>query len=388
VVLLCIADAKPFAEAANLPFLPYGENRFPVGYMPQRLETQSRLQGQEGLEYSIESLALSLRGMFDYLPEEIINNGVDALVLDSIDVGSGLIPMHLGLPYTHICNALHLDFTGQTPFCVLDWPPDRSPEGIARNLVGLKEFMKTMTPITAIAMEYAQRWGLRIDWTDPFATISPLAWITQTPKQFDFEGTPWPPQFHYAGPFNDGVGRLEAHFPWDRLTGEPLIYASMGTLQNGLESVFNTIAEAVGERTGYQLVLSIGTNLDPGQITSLPSNSIVVQSAPQLDLLARSALCITHAGLNTTLEALTYGVPMVAIPITNDQPGVAARIAHSGTGRFVPIKQLSVETLKELIDTVLGDQQFRKNADSMRNAIEEAKGLEQTVAIIERAFRL
>lgn len=248
--------------------------------------------------------------------------------------------------------------------------------------------MKTMTPITAIAMEYAQRWGLRIDWTDPFATISPLAWITQTPKQFDFEGTPWPPQFHYAGPFNDGVGRLEAPFPWDRLTGEPLIYASMGTLQNGLESVFNTIAEAVGERTGYQLVLSIGTNLDPGQITSLPSNSIVVQSAPQVDLLARSALCITHAGLNTTLEALTYGVPMVAIPITNDQPGVAARIAHSGTGRFVPIKQLSVETLKEFIDTVLGDQQFRKNADSMRNAIEEAKGLEQTVAIIERAFRL
>jgi UDP:flavonoid glycosyltransferase YjiC (YdhE family) len=47
-----------------------------------------------------------------------------------------------------------------------------------------------------------------------------------------------------------------------------------------------------------------------------------------------------------------------------------------------------VETLKELIDTVLGDQQFSKNADSMRNAIEEAKGLEQTVAIIERAFRL
>jgi hypothetical protein len=35
--------------------------------------------------------------MFDYLPEEIVNNGVDALVLDSIDVGSGLIPMHLGL---------------------------------------------------------------------------------------------------------------------------------------------------------------------------------------------------------------------------------------------------------------------------------------------------
>jgi UDP:flavonoid glycosyltransferase YjiC (YdhE family) len=108
----------------------------------------------------------------------------------------------------------------------------------------------------------------------------------------------------------------------------------MGTLRNGLESVFNTIAEAVGERPGYQLVLSIGTTLDPGQITSLPTNSIVVQSAPQVGLFARSALCITHAGLNTALEALTYGVPLVAIPITNDQPGIAARIAHSGNGRL------------------------------------------------------
>ena len=159
---------------------------------------------------------------------------------------------------------------------------------------------------------------------------------------------PGPSQFHYSGPFHDGFGRSAINFPWDRLTGEPLIYASMGTLQNGVENVFNTIAEAVGTRPGFQLVLSVGPVIDPGALKSLPDNTIVVNRAPQLDLLKRSALCITHAGLNTTLESLTQGVPMVAIPVTNDQPGVAARIAYTETGRFLPLHQLAVPGLSSL----------------------------------------
>jgi UDP:flavonoid glycosyltransferase YjiC (YdhE family) len=99
----------------------------------------------------------------------------------------------------------------------------------------------------------------------------------------------------------------------------------MGTLQNGRENVFSSIAQAVGQWEGYQLVLSIGPALEPEQIASLPPNAIVVKQLPQIELLKRSALCITHAGLNIALESLAQGVPMVAIPVTNDQPGVAAR---------------------------------------------------------------
>src|ERR1700722_416486 len=45
----------------------------------------------------------------------------------------------------------------------------------------------------------------------------------QTPRAFDFEGSRWPPQFHYTRPFHDGAGRAEVDFPWDRLNGDPLI---------------------------------------------------------------------------------------------------------------------------------------------------------------------
>jgi UDP:flavonoid glycosyltransferase YjiC (YdhE family) len=86
-------------------------------------------------------------------------------------------------------------------------------------------------------------------------------------------------------------------------------------------------------------------------------------------LLKRSALCITHAGLNTTLEALTQGVPLVAIPVTNDQPGVAARIAYTKTGAFVPLKELTVSRLTLLIDEVLQNPEYRDNANRLRQVI-------------------
>ena len=161
------------------------------------------------------------------------------------------------------------------------------------------EFPRNAGATTAVGKAYAKRVGLDVDWDNPSATISKLAWITQCPWEFDFESSHWPPQFHHTGPFHDGAGRTDVDFPWERLTGEPLIYASMGTLQNGLENVFRAIAEAVSLHRDVQLVLSIGNQLDPEQIGPLPSNTILVRRGPQLELLKSASVCITHAGLNT-----------------------------------------------------------------------------------------
>jgi zeaxanthin glucosyltransferase len=248
--------------------------------------------------------------------------------------------------------------------------------------------MQAFEPLISIGRAYARHVGLDIDWGDPMATMSKLAWLTQTPKEFDFESFHWPPQFHYTGPFHDGLGRIESDFPWDRLTGEPLIYASMGTLQNGLESVFSSIAEAVGRRPGMQLVLSIGPTVDQKQVQLLPANTIVVTNAPQVELLRRSALCITHAGLNTTLESLAQGVPMVAIPVLMDQPGVAARIANTKTGAYVPLQEMTAPRLSVIIDEVLSNPKYRQNANKMKQTIVQTNGLEKAVDLLEDAFKL
>jgi zeaxanthin glucosyltransferase len=388
VVSVGFSDAEPLVRAAELPFVPFCEKEYPAGSNRETLSQLSKLQGQEALEFTHRALADILQAIFDHLPRALRETGADALVLDGVLIELGLVPMHLGIPYVHVSNSLHYDFSGHTPLFAFDWPHETTPEAFARNKEGVRSFLKLLERNRLIARGYAERVGLDFDCNDPLAGISRLAWLTQTPKEFDFPSSHWPHQFHHTGPFHDGSGRNEPDFPWDRLTGEPLIYASMGTLQNGLGGVFNTIAQAVGERAGMQLVLSIGPVLDPQQIKSLPANAIVVDRVPQIELLKRSALCITHAGLNTTLEALTQGVPLVAIPVTNDQPGVAARIAYTKTGTFVPMKELTVPRLTLLIDEVLRNPEYRENANRLRQAIANTNGLEKAVDLLEEALGL
>jgi MGT family glycosyltransferase len=238
-----------------------------------------------------------------------------------------------------------------------------------------------------LARAYAEKAGLEIDWNDFNATASKLAVITQTPREFDFPKIPWPAAFHYTGPFHDGNGREPIAFPWEKLTGKPLVYASMGTLVNGLESIYRTIVQAVGPLSEIQVVLSVGNNVKAEAIGTIPSNVIVIRTAPQIELLKRAALCITHAGLNTALEALAKGVPMVAIPIGYDQPGVAARVAYHGVGEFTDIENLSVERLRRLIQQVLQNPQYRERAKKFQAAIAQTHGLDLTADLIERAFK-
>src|SRR6266478_1313057 len=95
---------------------------------------------------------------------------------------------------------------------------------------------------------YSEEAGLKIDWNVPSGVFPKLAYITQIPKEFDFENPLLPPQFHYTGPFHDGKGRPKMDFPWDRLTGEPLIYASMGTLMNGAVNKSRNHVRAVAQK--------------------------------------------------------------------------------------------------------------------------------------------
>jgi len=101
----------------------------------------------------------------------------------------------------------------------------------------------------------------------------------------DFESTYWPPQFHHTGPFHDGKGREKLNFPWERLTGEPLIYASMGTILNGRVDVFRTIVAGLAKHKDLQLVLSIGDQLDPEQIGPVHKNAVIVKRAMMCTLL-------------------------------------------------------------------------------------------------------
>ena len=387
VVFISVPDAEAAVRAAGLEFVPFCDVEYPLGSIAENWSSVAKLHGEEVVRHSSRELLPGIiKAAFDHLPAKIAETGVEALVFDKIYFYLELVAMSMGIPYADVWAVLHVDFSGFTPACLFSWPHETTAEAFKRNGEGLKVAAEVLAPIAEVAKQYAEKAGLQIDWNDPTATTSKLAVVTQTPREFDFPNPHWPAEFHYAGPFHDDHGRKTVPFPWEKLTGEPLVYASLGTLVNGLEYVYRIILDAVRKIPGIQVVLSVGYNINLDDLGPIPSNTIVVNSAPQIDLLKRAALCITHAGWNTTLESLAQGVPMVAIPIGYDQPGAAARIAYHGVGEFVEVDDLTVKRLSELIQKVRREPKYSDNARYFKKVIARTRGLDVAADVIERAF--
>src|SRR5436309_8309320 len=91
-------------------------------------------------------------------------------------------------------------------------------------------------------------------------------------------------------------------------------------------------------------------------------------------LLRRAALVITHGGLNTTLESLSEGLPLVVVPITNDQPGIAARVAYLGVGEFVPVQKLTAGTMRQAVQRVLTTPGYRERSTHFAENLRRLNG--------------
>jgi MGT family glycosyltransferase len=222
--------------------------------------------------------------------------------------------------------------------------------------------------------------------------FSPLAQISQLCAEFDFPRRELPPHFHYIGTFA-GHRRAGAdqQFPWGQLDDRPLIFASLGTISDPSNPpVFRKILTACAGLNA-QLVLALGKWRDEQHsvrecLGPVPDNAMVVDFAPQMELLDRAALLITHAGSNTVLESLSRGVPMVALPRNADQTGVGSRVAYSGAGLCASFKHCTPEELRSLVQRVLAEDSFRRRARELQQAILAAGGFQRAAEIAEEAL--
>jgi zeaxanthin glucosyltransferase len=388
ILFVSFSDTKQVVQAAGLAFAAMGEEAYPLGSMAPFMERFAQSHGLVPVHYWMaEFVPRLLRVALEELPRIAEEQEVDAFAFDTTLNYAELVALQLHKPYIHVWSPLPFDGSGTTPPYMFDLPYDPSPAGRARNLEALGSIRAFSRPRQEIARAYAQSTGLEIDWTRPDATASELLILSQTPREFDLPGIPRPSQFRYTGPFYDDSGRKPVSFTWEKLTGAPLIYASLGTLVNGLEHIHRTIIDAARKLPEMQVVLSTGRNVRPGDLGPMPANVLAVQSAPQLELLKRAQLCVTHAGLNTTLEALMCGVPLLAIPITFDQPGVALRIAHHGAGEVLRLHELSADALATMARRILDTPAYQTRARHFQQIIEQTKGLDLAANLVESSLR-
>lgn len=377
-------DLAERIAAEDLEFCAIGWKDHPLGSLPQSLAQLGRLQGWPALRFTINAIRRTTEMLCRDLPDAVRRAGIDALLVDQTEPAGGSVAEHLGMPFITVCNALVLNRDPYVPPPFTPWGYHRAAWARLRNAAGYAISDRLMSPVTRTLAESRRRWKL-----PPLRSgddsCSKLAQISQQPAEFDFPRQALPVNFHYAGPLRDAKPRRDG-FPWERLDGRPLIFASLGTLQNGKEPIFRCFSEACAD-LHVQLVIAHGGGLDERAIGLLSGNPLVVPYAPQVEVLKRCSLTLTHAGLNTILDSLSQGVPAIAIPITFEQPAIAARLLWVGAGCRISLSQLEPKSLRGRIAEVLEGGIYKQAAGRIADSIHRAGGVQKAANIIERSLR-
>lgn len=382
-VFIAQADAGPRLSAAGLPFHPVGEATHPAGTLAG---TERRMTGRIA-PLNVVGTVRAVAQTTDMLIREgepvLRSLGIDAVVADQMEAAGGLLAEHLELPFVSVANALLINRDENVPPPYTGWRYDDSAWGRRRNQGGYSVSDRLMRPVERVLADWSARWHLppRRGIED---CLSPFAQITQTVPGFDHPRLVTPPVLHSCGPLraepSSGGGGLS------RTDGRPLVYASLGTLLGARIGVFRTIAEAC-RRLDLALLVAHGGRLSPGQTASLAGAPEVHAFVPQLDILPRAALAITNGGLNTVLDALTFGVPVIAIPLAFEQGAIASRLVRSGTGAAIRPLTLSTGRLARLAHGVLSDPAYARRAAAIGAEIAEAGGVTRAADIVERVVR-
>lgn len=383
VTFFQIPDVASKVLAEGLEFCPIGQSDHPLGSLPQSVAQLGKLSGIAALRFTIRAIQKTTGAICRDAPGAIKQAGVEALLVDQTEPAGGTIAEFLGIPFVTICCALAINREASIPPIFTPWTYQSAWWRKLRNQAGYFLFDRITQPIQTTLAEFRQQWQL-----PPHSchedSFSQLAQISQQPLTFDFPRIALPQSFHYAGPLRNQSPRVVT-FPYERLTGQPLIYASLGTLQNTKKEVFRCIAAAC-EKLDAQLVMSHGGGMSEQAAQSMPGNPLIVEYAPQLELLARAKLTVTHAGLNTVLDSLSNGVPLVTIPITYEQPAIAARLRWAKCGEVIALNHLSVSRLRALVQQVLTDDSYTKNAARLKESIRQAGGVKRAADIVEQAI--
>jgi len=374
-------DTERLVRPTALRFHAVGADRFPPGSIATRNRELSTLTGIRASLCSSRWTTRYSEAIVGDAPAAIAADAPDLLVIDQADIAAHSVAAHLGIPVVTLAFCLIMNEDAHQPV----WSPEPTPEPPAltpANRRWRSVVRHLMGPYVACAQRFRTEVGL-----EPVPAMegfwSSLAQVSQQPEGFDFPRR-LPDCFHFAGPFCNPAARPPVAFPWARLDGRPLVYAAFGSMVNGDVERATAIADACS-RLDVQLVMSFGGAAPPRALAALAGNPVVVPYAPQVELLARARAMVTHAGLNSVLECLAAGVPMVAIPITNDEPAIGARIAHAGVGVVVPSNACDPARLRAALEAVLGQRAYRDAAGRFQRAI-GAGGLGRAGDIIERVL--
>ncbi|MBT2542112.1 UDP-glucosyltransferase [Streptomyces sp. ISL-44] len=213
-----------------------------------------------------------------------------------------------------------------------------------------------------------------------FTSIEKLG-IIFLPRDFHYDGDTFDERFVFAGP---SLGDRSFQGAWEPASADrPVLLISLGTAATGWAEFFRMAVEAFGD-TEWDVVMAVGDHIDTADLGALPANFDVRRHVPQLEVLRHAKLFVTHGGMNSVMESLYNGVPMVVIPQMNEQKANALRVDELGLGRHLTKDDTTVDSLREAVTAVAADSEATARVKGLGEVMRQVDGPAVAADAIEK----
>lgn len=186
-------------------------------------------------------------------------------------------------------------------------------------------------------------------------------------------------KFVFTVPGIENTRKVEMKIPYEKMKS-PILYISMGSMISSKR--FLTKCIKAFSNKDITVIISTG-KVKPEELATLPNNIYAYSFVPQLDVLQHAGLFFTHGGMNSINEAMYYGVPMLVMPITSDQPINAQRVEDLKIGKSIS-KFCSAKTMYKKTMEVLNDTSIKTNTLAMQKKVHTDIGVSGVANYIER----
>lgn len=154
-------------------------------------------------------------------------------------------------------------------------------------------------------------------------------------------------------------------------TKDRLIYISMGTVNNDMLPFYKRCISALAD-TDYQVIMSIGNLVSVDDFGPLPKNISIYTHVDQIAVLQKADVFISHCGMNSVNESLYFKVPLIMLPQTSEQGGVAERVHQLGAG--IKLIKTDDNSIRDAISKVLADNSYKQNATTISDGFKRCSG--------------
>jgi MGT family glycosyltransferase len=359
-------EFRDVVQATGAVFQPYESKLKGVPTMPPSFSSVGGAQtGSVGPMFLLEDMR--------YVPPQVIDRiraeQPDVIMYDFMCFWARTVIDELHVPAV----ATRATYASNEHFNMMDQMRERM-----QNMPAAREMMERMS--ARMAEQGGSSTNLLADIFSVFSRAEQLN-IIFIPKEFQPAAETFDDPYLFVGP--SILPRHEApDFPFDQLGSDrPLLYISLGSIFTNQPEFYKQCFAAFADQP-WQVVLSIGKHIDLTTLGLVPENFLLSPYVPQLDILPRTRLFVTHAGTNSVMESMYFGVPMVLIPQQPEQQMHAQRVVDLGLGVMLDKGSVTTSTLREAVERVAHDEAYRERAQRMQQSVRAAGGYQRAVDTI------